>query len=124
MVRDSSPDFPSLSISAQSDEVLILPDILGGLLYCRRVDLFLPYCLAGFFSTLLVPKGSLFYRGSKILRGTAPRLKDIFWEVFYMPFCIVVQQQRNSIGISSLLSDGLTLVAVFPLHYVEEERIK
>ena len=97
---------------------------LGGLCFCCWVDILLRSCLTGFFGLLLVPKCYLFLRGSKILGGTALHLRMMSWKVFSLTFCIIVQQQRNSLVISSLLSDGLTLVTIFPLHYVENKRTK
>ena len=54
---------------------------------------------------LLVPKVSLFSSGNEIIGGTAPHLQVISWEVFSLPFCFVVQRQRESLGLFSLLSN-------------------
>ena len=78
----------------------------------------------GFLGLLFVPKGSLVYWGSKIIGWTVPRLRAMSWEVISMPSCIVVKLQIRSLGISYLIPDGLTLLAVFPLNSVEEEIIK
>ena len=63
-------------------------------------------------------------QGSKILGGTASRLRAMSWEVFSLSSFLVVHLRRISIRIYYLLSDGLTLVDVFPLHSEEEDRIK
>ena len=90
---------------------------------CLRVACFLHSFLAVFWA-LLLPKGSLFSWGSKILGGTHLRLRAISWELLFLPSCFVFQWQRRSLGISSLVSYGITLMAIFPLRYIEEERIK
>ena len=97
---------------------------IGSLYFCSRFDLFLHSHMAGFFRFLLIPKGSLFFWGPKILGGTDPRLWEMSSELFPLPFCFVVQWWRRYLGISSLLPDRLSLVAVFPIHSIEEERIK
>ena len=122
--QNSSADFISLEISARADEVLFPTNILGGLCSCHRVALFLRSCLVGFFGLLLVSKGPLFSCVSKILVGTAPRLREMSWEVLSLTYCLVVQWQRSSLGISYFIYDRLNLVAVFLHNYVEEERIK
>ena len=75
VVRESPAGFLSLEISAQAAEVFFPTGFLDGLRSCLRFYLFLCSCLLGFFRILLVPKGSLFSWGSKILGGTAPRLQ-------------------------------------------------
>ena len=96
----------------------------------RRYLLLSPNCylthlLSGrYLWDLYCPKGSLFYRVSKILGGTGLRLQLISWEGFYLPSCFIVQWLRRSIGTSFLISDGITLVALFTLHSVEEEEIE
>ena len=84
-------DFLSLAISARAAEVFCLPDLLGGLLSYRQFDILLRSCLAGFLGVFIVPKGSLFYRGSEILGGTAPRLQEMSWELFSLTYFFVVQ---------------------------------
>ena len=39
---------------------------------------------------------SLWKRGSKITRETSPRLREISWEVFSMPYCFVFMRQQSS----------------------------
>ena len=78
-------DFISLAISVRADEVFLPPSILGGIRYCLMVALFLRSHMSSLFGLLLLPKGSLFSRGSKILRGADPRLRVMSWEVFYLP---------------------------------------
>ena len=56
VIRDSSANFLSLKISARAAEVFFLPDLLRGLLYCRRVDILLLSCLASFFGLMFFPK--------------------------------------------------------------------
>ena len=124
MIRYSLADFLSLAIPARSAKVFLLPNMFGGLRSCFQVDLFLRSHMAGFFGLLLVPKFSLFYRGSKTLGGTDLFLQEIFWEVFSLPSCLLFKIQIISLEISSLLSELLTLVAFFHLYSVEEERIK
>ena len=77
-----------------------------------------------FLQDMLVPKGLFFSWGSEILRWTAPRLWEIPWEVFSLTSCFVIHLQRRCLGLFFLLYYGLTLVKVFPIHYVEEEIIK
>ena len=113
VVMNSLADFLSISISARDFEDS-----------CLRVALFLRWFMVDFFELLLVSKGPLFSWGSKVLGGIAPRQRAMYWEVFYFPPCLVVQWQRRSIGITTLLYDGLNLVSVFPLHSIEEGIIK
>ena len=86
-----SADFLLLAISVQAAEVFYSPDLLGGLRFCRRVDILLRSYLAGFFGIFLFPKGSLFSRGSKILGGAYPRLREMSWEFFSLTSCFFVQ---------------------------------
>ena len=118
MVRDSSPDFLSLAISSQAAEVFFSSNLLGGPHSCRRVAVFLRSLLTGFFGLLLFPKYSLVYWGSKILGGTAPRLRSMSLEELYLPSYLFIQQKIRYLGIHSLLSNGLILVSVFSLHSV------
>ena len=62
-----------------------------------------------YLGSCLSPKGFLFYRGSKILGGTDPRLQEMYSIIFSLPSCLVIQRQRMSLGISSLISNGLIL---------------
>ena len=80
--------------------------------------------VGGLFCIFLVPKGSLFSRGSKILGGTDPHLWGMSWELFSLPSCFVVCRRKIPLGISYLISDRITLLVVFPFNSVEEERIK
>ena len=91
VVRESSAVFLSLAICARASGVYFPPNLLGVLRSCRRVALFLRYLLAGVLGILLVPKGSLFSWGSKIIGGISPRLRVMSWEFFYLPSFIVVQ---------------------------------
>ena len=86
---------------------------------------FSPLSSGGFLGARDRPKkGSLFSRGYNLLVGTSPRLQSMSWEVFYLPYCFLIKWQRIYIGISSMISNELILVVLFPLNYVEEERIK
>ena len=51
-----------------------------------RVAISLCSSLEGFYRLFLVPKDSLFSRGSKILREIAPRLQAMSWEVFSLTY--------------------------------------
>ena len=124
MFRDSLTDFLSLEMSAQAVEVFLMPYLPVGIRSCIWVSIFLCSSLVGFFGILFVPKGSLVSQGSETLGGTTTRLLEISWEVLSIPYCFVIQQQRRCIGISSLISNWLTLVAVFSFYYIEEERIQ
>ena len=112
-------DFISLAIFVRAAEVFLPPNIIGSISSFLLVALFLRSHMSSLFGLLLLPKGSLFSRGSKILGGDDPRLRVISWEVFYLPSCFVVQRQKKYLGISSLISDGLTSASVFPLHSVK-----
>ena len=107
MVRDSLADFLSLAISARAAEIFLPPDLIGGICSCHRVDIFLRSHMAGFFRLSLFPKGSLFSRGSEILWGTAPRLREMSWEVFSLPSCLVVQWQKIILGSLPCFPTGL-----------------
>ena len=74
--------------------------------------------VGGLFRIFLVPKDSLLSWGSKIIGVAAPRLQAMSWEVFSLTACIFFKQQRRYLGIYSIISDGLTLVDFFPLHYI------
>ena len=124
VARESLEGFFSIEIIAWAAESFLHPDLLCDLQSCRWVAFLLLSCLPGFSGLFPFPKGPLVYRGSKMLRGTAKRLQSMSWGVFSIYSCLVVQQQGRYIGIYLLTSDGLTLVAVLPLHYVEEGRIK
>ena len=67
---------------------------------------------------------SLCPRESNILGGTDLSWQEMSWEVLYLTFCLYFGDKEGIHGISSLLSDWLTFVAIFPLNYEEEERIK
>ena len=128
---EEAPELPAkfLSLSLPRELVSFFSSAwstnnLGSLWYCRRVDIFLFSHMSGFFGFLLVPKVSLFSWGSEILGGTALRLRAMSWEFFSLAYCFVIQWQISFPGLSYLLSRGLTLVAGFPLHSLEEERIK
>ena len=73
----------------------------------------LPDCLAAFWwdSTPLL---SLHDRGSKFLRRTASRLWVMSWEVFSLTSVLDVLWRRSYQWDYSLLSGGLSFVAIFP----------
>ena len=105
-------------------EVSFPPFLFHGLHSCLWVDLFLQSCLASFFRILIVPKRFNVFSGIQNLGRTAPCLQSMYWELFSLTSCLVIKQQIRSIGISSHIYYGITFVDVFPLHSVEEERIK
>ena len=74
-----SADFLSLEISSRAAEFFRPPDVLGGLRSCCWVDPLLRSHMEGLFGLFLVPKGSLFSQGSKIIGGTAPHLRAMSW---------------------------------------------
>ena len=114
--------------SAQSSEVFLLPDppIIS------EVSALVARLLFSYALVLRVSLGSACQTSFPVFSGLqnywreysapasndTPRLRAMFWEVFSLPSCFVVQQRRRSLGISSLLYNGLTLVDVFPLHSV------
>ena len=113
------PDnFLSRSIPCKMLKFFLLPDppIISEVSALVSGMLFYYALIWRISSALIVRKGSLFSWGSKILGGNSPRLQAMSQEVFSQSYCFVVHWQKMSIGISSLISNGLTLVAVFPLH--------
>ena len=67
---------------------------------------------------------SLCPRESDILGGTDLSWKEMPWEVLYLTFCMYFGDKEGLHGIYSLLPERITLVSIFPLNYIEEERIK
>ena len=79
--------------SVWSAEVLSLAwsvDHPGGICSYFCVSLFLHSCMEGLFRIFLNPKGPLFFGGYEVLRGTAPRLRAISWEVFSLPYFLLL----------------------------------
>ena len=83
-------DFISLAIFVRAAEVFLPPNIIGSISSFLLVALFLRSHMSSLFGLLLLPKGSLFSRGSKILGGDDPRLRVISWEVFYLTSCFLL----------------------------------
>ena len=121
MVRKFSLTVPS----ARAAEFFLTADLLGGLRSCHRVsDIHPIICRKSLWDICCPQKVPCFLGAPIILRGTDTRLREMSWELLSLTYFLVVHQRIRSLGISSLLSDGITLVAVFPLHYVDEEIIK
>ena len=85
---------------------------------------FPPLSSGGFLWDLVCPKRFPVFSGLQNSWETAPLLQAMSWEVFSLTSCLLFQWQIIYLGMYSLLSNRITLVAVFTLHYVEEEIIK
>ena len=107
----------SFSLAWYMEHLVILCSFGGVSVYLRS-------SLEGLFGLLVALKGSLFYRCSGILGGTTPRLWAMSWEVLYLTYCFVVQRRRFNLRMYYLIFDGITLIATFTLHSLDEERIK
>ena len=82
-----------LSISFRPIFSVVSALVLGLLFFCALIwRVYLGSCLS--------PKAFPFSWGSKILGGTAPSLRAMSWDIFYLHSCFIFQWWRRSLGIS------------------------
>ena len=102
------------------------PNILGDLRYALVLGSsnVLPLIWRHIFRDIDCPKAPNFLFFFEVFEKTAPWLQTASWKVLSLLSVFFVSWWRRFLGLSSLISDGLTLVTVFPHHSADEERNK